>query len=581
MNSILRPLLPLLCAALPICSGWAENGASTPPEPQTNQTPQASPVSANITDGDMGIPAAPIPGVWATYPTGGLTMIVATSSPEAQQRVLNGIACLLTFWDEAAYQEFSKAIDLDPSCMMAQWGQALSCISPNHEREAAKQEALQHIRLQLELGQLPSRELEYGRALVVLLKTGSPDAGKVFLDIAENWKRDPWAPLFAAMMLRDGFKPDGTPKSGQEQAQNMLQEYISAHPDTPAAWFLKALLQETKPTIDHEALQAAQKAAELLPNYPPFLHLIGHIQFRQGNYKAAEESFSQAAKAYETWQQAEKLIPADNEGLIRAKAYKAMARFCRGDEDGAIREAFLLASLPVDITRPRATGSLMQIWEARTLPLRLALSRYPWRGIKEIESITPKTLTLSPPSLSDGVIAACIQAALGKTALIKGDKTDLSFRLANLEKICTTLAQSGPKADEEGAVSYWVRGLELNDRIGLESKALLYPDSATIWLESDQEQQRFASLLMPPVLPYPAELRIAQWHARKRDWASCRDACQKGLQRFPNHAALLALLQQAGQTAAKPASAPSRSAKKTGKNKPASALKRTPEHSSK
>lgn len=187
----------------------------------------------------------------------------------------------------------------------------------------------------------------------------------------------------------------------------------------------------------------------------------------------------------------------------------------------------------------------MQLWETRTLPMRLAFSRYPWRGHREIEAVTPKPLAFSPPPLCEGVIAACIQASLGKTSLVRGDKKDLAARLENLGKICTSLAKSGPQADVEGAVSHWVRGLELCDRISLECKALYYPDSASVWLESDKEQQRFASLLMPPVLPYPAELRIAQWHARKKDWPACLSICDAGLRRFPNHAALLVLRQQA------------------------------------
>lgn len=573
MISFLRPLLPLFCAVLPICPGWAEQ-----------ETPQP-PGAANLTGGNMGVPAAPAPGEWATYPCGGLTMLVATSSSEAQRHVLNGIACLLTFWDDAAYREFRKAIKLDPSCMMAQWGLALSCITPHHEHEARKEQALQNIRLQLELGQLPSRELEYGRALVTLLKNGSPDAAKVFLDIADNWKRDPWAPLFAAMMLRDGFTDEGSPKPGQEQAQTLLDAYLTAHPSIPAAWFMKALLQETNPTMGEDALQAVQKALELVPGYPPALHLLGHIQFRRGDYKASEDSFARAADAYTLWQNEEKLSPADNEGLFRSLAYKAMARFCRGDENGAIREAAKLASRPVDTSRPRATGSLMQLWETRTLPMRLALSRYPWKGSREIESVTPQTLDINPPSLCDGITAACIQAAQGKTALVNGNKKDLSSRLANLEKICTTLAQSGPKADEEGAVSHWVRSLELNDRLGLECKAFLYTDSAPIWLQSDVEQQRFSSLLMPPVLPYPAELRLAQWHARKRDWVSCKNSCKEGLRRFPNHAALLALLQKAEQAAVNPGqvlpSSSSRPGKKTGKTKSSSSSRRTSTPSSK
>ena len=47
MISFLRPLLPLFCAVLPICPGWAEQ-----------ETPQP-PGAANLTGGNMGVQLRP------------------------------------------------------------------------------------------------------------------------------------------------------------------------------------------------------------------------------------------------------------------------------------------------------------------------------------------------------------------------------------------------------------------------------------------------------------------------------------------------------------------------------------------
>lgn len=90
-------------------------------------------------------------------------------------------------------------------------------------------------------------------------------------------------------------------------------------------------------------------------------------------------------------------------------------------------------------------------------------------------------------------------------------------------------------AGQQMSLSYWVRSLQLGRAYAMEIRAMMFPESANIWLSNAIQDQRFASLLLPPVLPYPEEwLKRACLKAGKHK--ESLEMCEQGLKRFPNHA---------------------------------------------
>ena len=57
--------------------------------------------------------------------------------------------------------------------------------------------------------------------------------------------------------------------------------------------------------------------------------------------------------------------------------------------------------------------------------------------------------------------------------------------------------------------------------------------------------QRFSSLLLPPVVPYPAEWILARAYLKAGKFRECADLCEQALKRFPNHAGVLETLDKA------------------------------------
>ena len=158
-----------------------------------------------------GVPAQP-----AVLPSGVEPMMVGSSSPAAQMLVLEGLTHLLTFGDMRALFKFNDALRLDPDCLMAHWGRSMSLLGAGYEFQEQRVHSMKRMKELALRPDCPERERAYADALVVLLMDGPVKAREARKTICSTWKRDPYAPLFYAMLLRDGFDGQGCgpPESG-------------------------------------------------------------------------------------------------------------------------------------------------------------------------------------------------------------------------------------------------------------------------------------------------------------------------------------------------------------------------------
>lgn len=101
----------------------------------------------------------------------------------------------------------------------------------------------------------PEQERAYADALAVLLMNGPVKAQEAWKTICSTWKRDPYAPLFYAMLLRDGFDGQGNPGEGQKEAVRVVDAVLKERPGSQAALFMRALLEEVAPVISPETVE--------------------------------------------------------------------------------------------------------------------------------------------------------------------------------------------------------------------------------------------------------------------------------------------------------------------------------------
>lgn len=207
-----------------------------------------------------GVPAQP-----AVLPPGVEPMMVGSSSPAAQMLVLEGMTHLLTFGDMRAFLKFDAALRLDPDCLMAHWGRCMSLMGAGPAFQNQRVHSMKHMKELALRPDCPERERAYADALAVLLMDGPVKAREAWKTICSTWKRDPYAPLFYAMLLRDGFDGQGNPGEGQKEAVRVVEAVLKERPGSQAALFMRALLEEVAPSISPETVEIARRAVAANP----------------------------------------------------------------------------------------------------------------------------------------------------------------------------------------------------------------------------------------------------------------------------------------------------------------------------
>jgi len=487
-----------------------------------------------------GVPAQP-----AVLPPGVEPMMVGTSSPVAQMLVLEGMTHLLTFGDMRAFFKFDAALRLDPDCLMAHWGRCMSLMGAG---PAFQDQRVHSMKRMKELALRPDcteQERAYADALAVLLMDGPVKAREAWRTICSTWKRDPYAPLFYAMLLRDGFDGQGNPGEGQQEAVRVVDAVLKERPGSQAALFMRVLLEEVAPVISPETVKTARRAVAANPFSASAHHLLGHCLFRTGDYAGASAAFKGSENLCLAWEKAENVPPALDDAYFRSVIYRAVSEFCAGRYRQANAIAARASSIPLDKKNPLAPGTLLQLWEARTLPARLMLARPDLPAQALVLKASPGPLPKGFPDLSNGMTAAVTQYMGACYAARQGRANAVASAFNKLSGILRLLMDGADAAQRQMSVSYWARCLQMGSLYSSEIRSLMFPDSANVWMSEAIRSQRFSSLLLPPVVPYPAEWKLACVCLKAGKYRECADLCEQALKRFPNHAGVLDTLKQA------------------------------------
>lgn len=476
-------------------------------------------------------------------------MAVASSSPEAQKETLRGIHHLLCFWDEAARLAFAEALKLDPNCCMAHWGMIMSSISLTDETSSAKEASLDSLKSIEDISLLPIIEQDYLAALYAQLKIGAMAAAQV-LQAQSSIRRADKLNLFLRSLLgRNGHLANGAPKTEQINCLQTLDQFLEREPANHAANFIRALIEESSIYVSKDTLAAAHKTVELAPNHPPSLQLLGSYLLRTGEYSEAAKVFKQAAQLYKTWQEKHEFTLADNPpAYIKALLSLATAQWCAGEKNLAKSTIKELFSLPIDHTRQHSLSTLLQYWEVRTLPLRLLLSGDRPLKSKEVAQAVKEArryLSDKEAGLANIQLLILINFAYNQIAFDDKNFFDIKKTTENAKKLSVKLNEDAIACDHAGAISFWLRTREISDLSILEGLARQNVGFSELWYDKAADNSLAPSLLLPPILPYPAELRRAQYHLDHKEYSEAIKASEQGLLRYPKLPALLHILENA------------------------------------
>ncbi len=481
-----------------------------------------------------------------TAPKGVEPMAISANSVEVQNLVLEGMTHLLTFGDMQAYYKFSAALKKDPNCLMAHWGLCMSLMGAGPEFEEQSKQSFARIKELADRDDCVAHERAYANTLALLLMEGPAKARDAWRVISESHKQDTYAALFYALMARDGYDAEGNAKAGQVIAIGVVDELLKKNPHHHAALYMRALLEESAPQVSEVAVNAARKAVASNPESFSARHLMGHMQFRTGNYSGSALSFDKACKQSEAWEKRVGAPRAYNDAWFRSAIYRATAEFCHGNYEKALQLAEVVAKQPLDKAHPMAPGTILQLWEGRCLPIRLMLAGPVLPKQELILKASPPPLAKEFPDMCNGMMAVLSQYMTARYAEQQG-KTDLAAAaFERLSEVVRLLVEGRDQAHSQMSITHWNRCLQLASLYSAEIRAISFPSTAELWLENGVAAQQPTAYLLPPVLPYPFELRLAESYLKTGKKNECRAMCEKALKRFPYQTEVLETLHRVG-----------------------------------
>jgi tetratricopeptide (TPR) repeat protein len=488
---------------------------------------------------------------------GGIRMAVSASTDEAQAHVLQGLNHLHAGWEFEAGRHFAAAMREDPDCLLAHWGMLMTLLDPTPESLPARNAAAERLLDLIEQGKGSELERGYAYGLINYINEGAPAAANAFRKVATRFPNDLQAAVFAALFSRGGYDETGVATPDQELAEKELLALIEKHPQSPipvnALLFIRA--EGPEPAA---SLEMARKLNGMVPDYPPFVHLTGHYEWRCGNHAQAAALFARTVEFYQNWMREQSVTMADCPEWIKAESYRIVALFSKGDINTAAAAAQKLAATPLIDGRPASAGNRLLLWEAVTLPARMLLAQGKSGG-----STVPLPKPDSLKKFHDHTLAYWwidgLRIVLEARRLIDGKNPDEARNVINaLSHHSEMMSGVRKNAAAGGELSAWLRSFRALESLMSESRGLLamagpakQQGTAYNWFSSAADRQLPAAMLMPPMLLSPMAARLAGYHLAEKQHDEAIEAYQRALVLFPNDLASLNGLKRAFDAAGK------------------------------
>ncbi len=495
-------------------------------------------VEAMIPDSVKALPAPPLKEF-----QGGLKMAITTTSDEAQAHVVAGLNQLHGGWEFEAARHFAVALKLDPKCLLAHWGMAISLLAPNPETGKQRDASLDRLLWLVNEGVGNELERGYVYGLIQYYKEGPAAATDAYRKLSEKFPNDLQATLFTALFGRGGYNDLNAATPEQERSEKLLQDLMVRYPDS--SLLINALLTIRMEAPDLEpSLPMARKLCQLTPNYAPYFQLLGHYEWRTGHHAEASAAFNRASELYESWMTSSKATAMDCPAWVASESYRCVCLASKGDFDTAFTAATALANKMVPKERAGSTGGRMLLWEGKTLPARLLMAR----GLK---GDAAKALTTLPSSQEIGAFREKSLANWyidGLRLYLDGLRLMDEKKYPEASEVALAMSHHGEmmsrvqeSASVGGERSFWNRGFRALEVSASELRgrlALVGPKSgqgsAYNWFRSAADRQTRSTQLLPPAILTPMELRLGDYYLTLNKPTDAVAAYREALAGFPN-----------------------------------------------
>jgi tetratricopeptide (TPR) repeat protein len=325
----------------------------------------------------------------------------SSAQPRATDLFQRGLTALHLFEYEDANEAFVQARGIDPTLVMAYWGeamtyhqtlwrnenldagrQALARLAPTASLRRAKtqdgkeQAWLDAVERLLGSGDAGTRRQQYADAMARMYGEypDDPDVASLYaLALVGTMSRS----LIGLVDAHEGHSAGLAGSETQARVADILEAVLRAHPEHPGAlhYFLHNL---DDPAHAARALPAARTLARLAPESSHARHMPAHIFLQLGLWQDAERSDRSAFEASQAWVERKHLDPAlRNYHALAWRQYELL-------QLGRYREALAL----IDELAPvvKATGQLNLLSDLSSMRARYAIESAEWARMATVDT---------------------------------------------------------------------------------------------------------------------------------------------------------------------------------------------------
>jgi tetratricopeptide (TPR) repeat protein len=467
----------------------------------------------------------------------GTAQIKITTKSELAQKYFNqGLNLLHAFWDVEAYRAFREAARLDETSAMAYWG-IYNALGQNSQEMSAERAAALKKAVEL-MPAASDHERFYLRAIQYLAEAGKGRPAWIaeMEALIDKYPDDVEAKLLLANSLSTpagSYLPDGRPRDGKIYGQMILRNLLVSHPEHAAVhhYWIHAVENSSRP---EEALPSCEKLTKLAPNSGHILHMPGHIYYRLGMYEKAREYFLKSLEFDLNYMREQKIHPINNWNYTHNLDYLVANSAEEGRYQEAVRFAKMLAAVPADDKRLKATGLGYLLYGGYTALIRLQMRFGMWdEAALEVQNSLKST---SPMTLSEKYQAGILQFLKGMNAVEKNEAEVAEKNAQELEKIIADLSTQKVQQASDWYFNYANRVLAVHllDLRGSILSVQNKSDEAVKVLGEAIEKEKNLGYWEPPHYTRPVLESLGAAYLRAGKFDQAREAFQRILKVRPH-----------------------------------------------
>ena len=467
---------------------------------------------------------------------GKINFPISTSSPEAQRYFNQGMGFAYGFNHAAAIASFRAAQQLDPTCAMCWWGEALA-YGPNINAPLTPDANSLALKAVAKSQELSANVTSPERALIMALAkryTADPNAKRADFDgayadamlaVARYYPQHDNISLLAAEAAMDTLpwnywdatKQNPQPRLGE--AIRLVETVLARNPDHPQAPHLYIHLMENGPD-PKRAEAAADRLNSLARDAGHLVHMPAHIYYRLGRWKDSIRVNIEAARQDEAY-----IKESNDKGFVRYGYYPHNVHFI-------VTSAQMAGDLPTAIIEAKRLAGIVDAQTATQIAWIQAIHAAPYFAALQFAS-PAEVLAMAEPDPRLAYVQGVRHYARAVAYAQQGNQRGFDSEIAEINRI----------RKSDALKSMIDQGVPANDLLELAEHVAMgrFASARGRHLQAaDHYRQAIAvedriPYMEPPYWYYPVSQSLGGALFRAGKYDEAREAFTAALAKYPNN----------------------------------------------